>query len=177
MFVGRLVLEKGILLLLEALIESNIQNKWKLNIVGEGPLKEKLKLLIKEYNLEDNIQFWGYLSQERLAILYRESDIYVSPSFSEGFGLTVAEASACGITCLTSDLPSFSEILENYPAWIKFKNKDKEDLKRKLINVLLTYDELNQYKVQSSKYIIKKYSWKNIASIYSNLYRKFANEG
>lgn len=54
---------------------------------------------------------WSGMPREMLAILYNAADIYVSPTGGEGFGLTLAEASACGVPVVTTDFAAGTEVV------------------------------------------------------------------
>lgn len=64
----------------------------KLLIVGEGQLKSDLLNLVKEYNLENVITFYGQVPNKKVYELLSNSNIFVLPSAPEGFGITYVEA-------------------------------------------------------------------------------------
>lgn len=112
LYVGRIQTYKGILTLLEAIIELHQQNKinkeWRVLIVG-GPsgnngdiLYKKLNDRIQDYKLENIISFISSQSRENMIHLYRKADIVCIPSFSESFCFVAVEAQACGIPVLSS---------------------------------------------------------------------------
>lgn len=89
--IGRLVYQKGYEYAIEAakyLKENNIDFRWY--VIGEGNLKEELKKMVNEYNLEDEFKFLGTFTNPYPFI--KECDIYCQPSRFEGFGLAIAEA-------------------------------------------------------------------------------------
>ncbi|MBQ7042379.1 MAG: glycosyltransferase [Muribaculaceae bacterium] len=89
--VARLVPQKGHYLAVEVariLNESGLKFLWY--FVGDGPCRNKIQSLIKKYNLEAQIKLLGLQSNPYPYI--RACDIYVQPSISEGFGITIAEA-------------------------------------------------------------------------------------
>lgn len=86
-FVGRLIPEKGIVQLINAVKKLSTEMNIVLAVAGDGPL---LKRLCKDKN--DNIIFLGTLSHERVMGLLKKSDIYCLPSDSEGFPTGVLEA-------------------------------------------------------------------------------------
>jgi len=67
-----------------------------LRLVGEGPLEHELKALVAENKLEAYVTFTPLVAQQRLAELYRESDIIALVSENEGFGLVLIEAGLTG---------------------------------------------------------------------------------
>ena len=74
------------------------------------PVPCSLKRLVDEIGLAGRVQFIErFLSREELSSLYSVAALFVHPYSGEQFGLTVAEAMACGIPVITSDLPSSRE--------------------------------------------------------------------
>jgi len=97
-FVGRLVKYKGVEYLIKAaFLLSKKRHDFKVIIIGDGPLKYKLKKMTKELNLEKMIIFTGKVSNGRLKnMMKKECDIFVLPSIyrSEALGLALVEAMA-----------------------------------------------------------------------------------
>ena len=74
---------------------------WELNIYGEGPLKDYLKRICKIFNLDPDKILKG--TTKNIEEIYRNADLFVFPSISKGFGLTVLEAMNCGLPCIAFD--------------------------------------------------------------------------
>ena len=77
--------------------------------IGSG-FTDGQKGLIRKLNLEDSVKFLGAVSEEDLVVLYNIADVFVFPSFYEGFGLPVLEAMACGTPVVTSNVSSMPEV-------------------------------------------------------------------
>jgi glycosyltransferase involved in cell wall biosynthesis len=100
--VGRMEEEKNLEFLFDCL--KNIIKKHsrvKLMFVGEGSLKEKLKRKAEEERIESNILFPGIAKREEIQDFYAAGDIYLQTSTSETQGLSLYEAMAGGLPCLT----------------------------------------------------------------------------
>lgn len=99
-FVGRLATYKGLEYLLMAThLVSKKRNDFKIVIIGDGPLKYKLKHMTKELFIEEFVDFKGSVSdKELMTLLKEECDIFVLPSIyrSEAFGISMMEAMALG---------------------------------------------------------------------------------
>jgi len=112
LFVGRLEKRKGLLFLINslAIYKKIFKEEFILNIVGKGDNK-KHKDVVKKLNLEEEITFQGYLSDEELNNYYRNSDIFIIHSQMEGFGLTILEAIQFGIPIIGTNRGAIPEIL------------------------------------------------------------------
>jgi phosphatidylinositol alpha-1,6-mannosyltransferase len=65
-------------------------------IAGDGDDCPRLQELARNHNVEENVRFLGFITDERLPDLYRAADVFVMPSTGEGFGIVYLEAMACG---------------------------------------------------------------------------------
>ena len=84
----------------------------KLIICGEGDLSDYLKDMVNHYNLGKDVLFSGKVDDVQPYL--RSSDVFVLSSLSEGFGIVLVEALACGCPIVASDCPyGPREILEN----------------------------------------------------------------
>lgn len=111
LYVGSLYPHKNLSLVLQSL---KSLPKYKLLIVGSrNVFQDKVKAQIKYKEIEDQVEFLGYVPDDDLAKLYQQASALVQPSFSEGFGLTGIEAMSFGTSVLASDIPIFKEIYKD----------------------------------------------------------------
>ena len=76
----------------------------------QGWMYEQVFQLVESLGLKERVCFTGYVDGEDLPALYSLADVFVYPSFYEGFGLPVLEAMACGVPVITSRVSSLPEI-------------------------------------------------------------------
>lgn len=102
---------KGLEQILEALLALP---DYAFAIIGEGPDVTRLKILSEKKGISDRVLFFPYQKNPCNYLPY--FDVYVMPSYSEGFGLSMVEAALAkkGIVC--SDIPSFREIFSGHEA-------------------------------------------------------------
>lgn len=112
LYVGRLVPEKGLPLLLDALARLDAMGlPLRLRLVGAGPLHDELTRRAAERNLSDRVEFLGPVGQEDLPGLYRWADVFVLPSFQEGLPVVLMEALACGVPVVTTRVAGIPELV------------------------------------------------------------------
>ena len=102
-FAGRLIKEKNVNILIEALniIKKEVPDV-KCIIIGDGPEKRRLEKMAYDLGLEGNIEFKGFLADHNEVISYmKSSKVFVLPSTREGFGIVALEANACGLPVVT----------------------------------------------------------------------------
>lgn len=111
-FVGRLEPVKNVLALFEAfvsLIEQGVNAE--LWIVGDGSERAELERRVIATGLAERVRLWGY--QAAPSSLVRQCHVYVQPSLSEGFGIALVEAMACGVPVIATAVGGAPEIIEN----------------------------------------------------------------
>lgn len=122
-----------------------------------------------ELGLEDEIIRTGFIDQKELALFYNAAEIFVIPSFYEGFGLIGLEAMACGTPVVSSNTTSLPEVLGN--AAIYFNPKNPEEMAEK-IKLVLTDKKLYNELVEKGFKQIKKYSWGEMGEKTIEMYGK-----
>jgi len=172
-FSGRLVKNKGIILLLKAVKKLKIKNqKLKVIIVGDGPLKPKIEKFIKKNNLQNNVEFSGWLpTTNNVAEIYNQSRLMVMPSFNEGGPRVTLEAMACRVPVLTSRVGVMLDIIKNNENGI-FIDWKVEDIVNKIM--LLLKDNNLRNKIAENGYdavqqFERKKAIENYAKSYQNL--------
>lgn len=98
-----LVPDKGIDVMLSALALYNQTNShWALTIIGNGPEKVKLQQLTQRLQISDHVHFTGSITKQEIKTIYSHTDLYLSASFCETFGVAILEALACGIPVIST---------------------------------------------------------------------------
>ncbi len=114
LFIGSLIPRKGLPFLIEA-AKRIVQEKkeTKFLIVGDGPQRKELDLLIQAMGLTGNFFFMKNVPNFKLAALYNSADVFVLPSIQEGQGIVLLEAQACGRPVVAFDIGGVNEAVLN----------------------------------------------------------------
>ena len=96
---GRVDRRKGVLDMLRAL--PDVAGEWIATVSGIGPDLEAAKALALQLGLTDRVRFTGYADYEAVPELYRAHDVFVSPTYAEGFSNTILEAMASGLAVVS----------------------------------------------------------------------------
>ena len=176
LFVGRLVHQKGIRFLLEAI--SILQNKYKKYIkaavVGGGPLEKELKKMCEELKINDSVEFLGI--RRDIDQLMKSSKLFVLPSCWEGFGIVLIEAMKNRLPIVATNIGGIPEIITDGNEGILIPKANSEILANS-INRLLENSELrnqfiqNAYKKVQNHYSIEKYAH-SLLNLYFNILNK-----
>ena len=110
-FAGRLSQQKNPLFLMKSLSHIN-KLPWRLDVLGDGPLKPAAQNLATELGLASKVFFHGWVSPEQVLATMQTSDILVLPSLSEGLPLVGVQALAAGLAILGSDIGGISDVVQ-----------------------------------------------------------------
>ena len=112
--VGRLMPSKGIDRLLEAVsLARQSVHDLRLEIVGEGPEEGALRQRATDLGISEAVQFRGRVDDEALVSAYRRAAVVASASVSEGWGMTLTEAAACGTPAVASDINGHRDAVQH----------------------------------------------------------------
>ena len=112
--VGRLVAEKGQLLLIEAAARLARKGVWfELVLVGDGPIRGQLEELIEKYALKDRIRMTGWISSTAVRDEILAARVLVQPSFAEGLPVVIMEAMALRRPVLATFIAGIPELVRH----------------------------------------------------------------
>ncbi|MFC1815842.1 glycosyltransferase family 4 protein [Thermodesulfobacteriota bacterium] len=175
LFAGALHPEKGALCLMAA--SQHIRFPHKIWIAGDGWLFNQLKEITRERDI-DNVNFWGWVSEEKLSDLYKQASVVVMPSLCpETFGLSGVEALAAGRPVVAFDVGGISEwLLDGYNGFLV--PVGNVELLANRIGQLLQDPELsNKMGRNGAKFVRKKFSSENhvkgLLSVYEEAIASF----
>lgn len=147
---------------------SNLENIF-LNIIGDGPEREGLEQLAKELGIEEQVIFHGLLNRPKVFGVLQQSNVLVSSSDLETFGVTLIEALSCGIPVLATRSGGPEEII-NRTNGILVNNQDVHHLAEGLKKSYTDYQRFDPEKIRSE--CIKKYGYEKISNQLTKIYKK-----
>jgi len=161
-FVGRLIKEKNVDLLVRAMgILSQKNKNYQLLIIGDGPERETIVQLICKLALEPRVRMIGFQdNHDEIIARMKSAKICVLPSTREGFGIAALEALACGIPVITVDHPSnaIRDLITEQNGCLC--TLSAEDLADKIFKILAQYKEMKNACIASAE----TFDWDRIAS-------------
>jgi len=145
----------------------------KLVKIGESQsygARENILKLIKDFNLQDDVIFEGYIPEGELPLWYNASDVLVYPCEYAGFGLPPLEAMACGTPVVTSNTTSLPEVVGD--AGIMIDPNDIESMSEMIYQVL-TDSEFKNELVKKGIERSKLFNWDESARRTRDIYESF----
>lgn len=175
--VGRLSKEKGYEDLIYVFNEiMKKDDKFHLDIIGDGNEKEKLNNLIKKLNLEKNITLHGYQSKEYINRYLEKASLYLMCSFEESFGIVLIEAGSFGVPAICFDsAQGANEIIENKKSGYLIANRNKKEMAKKTIELIKDSSTLKDFG-KKSREIAEKYKFENVKKIWLEFLKEVKKE-
>lgn len=141
LYVGRLVLEKGLNRLLD-LFASLKRDDMVLIVAGDGDMRAKLEKQVKDLNIQSKVIFAGNVNREEIWNYYRDADIFILLSYSDGCPTVVREAMFMGVPVIGSSIQSIKAFLgENKERGFLWTEKGGEDEFKYLVDKCLSGGE------------------------------------
>jgi glycosyltransferase involved in cell wall biosynthesis len=134
----------------------------------ERDVEKELYEMIEEYGLNDKVKIIN--PRKDINLIYNIFDIYVMPSITEGQSLCVIEAMLMERLCLLSDIPSFSEMVEEGVNGFLFKSKNVDDLTLKLEYLIKSCKDLSYVGKSARADALIKYDKKKMVANYVSVY-------
>jgi glycogen(starch) synthase len=176
LFVGRLVYEKGIHVLVNAIPKVLEKANAKLIIVGNGYMKDQLSGLVGRIGLGHKVMFTGFVDDDTLRKLQMCADVSVVPSLFEPFGIVALEAMAAKSPVVVSDTGGLSEIVEHEVSGVKAYVDNPDSLAWGITKVLTDDKYADWLRTNAYKRIQEKYNWDKIAQQTKTIYSNVLNE-
>jgi len=167
LFVGRLWHHKRVELIIEAMALTKPLNK--LIIVGNGPELQKLKKLVKNLGINQNVQFAGDVSTKELERLYNECTCCVYVPVREPFGIVPLEAAAAGRPSVVSVCGGYNEILTD-SACIKVPSE--KGAIAEAIHRLMSNPDLAMKMGKTARKLVEPYTWERTAETLMGMFQE-----
>lgn len=131
-----------------------------------APMVTDVEALVKSMGIEDKVKLLGFVSQEDLPALYRNSQMFCYPSFYEGFGLPVLEAMCQGVPVVTAKSSSLPEV--GGDGVLYCDPSDIEEMSR-VMKKILTDENLRKTLSEKGKKRSGYFSWDNFTQKILNI--------
>lgn len=178
--IGRMVEKKGFEYAIKSI--ANLKESCHvvtLNLFGDGPLKDELQSLTKKLNLNDYVNFHGYVPIAKVMQNLDRHSILLAPSVTaedgdkEGLPNTILEAMAKGIPVIASKHAAIPEAIENNSTGFLVDERNPKQISDKINYILNNKDPIDEIRQSARNYIEKNHSIEQmvnkVESIYNNL--------
>ena len=175
LFVGRLMPQKGIDLLIEAL--SQLPNDIGLDVVGDGPDRSALAARTASLGLNHRVTFHGAVKQPALAVFYQRALALVVPSSQEGLGLVAVEAQLCETPVVAFDSGGLPDVVQHDRTGILVRDRSAAALAA-AIRSMLERDDLGAALGAAGRlHALATFAPESVARKYADVYRSVIGSG
>jgi glycosyltransferase involved in cell wall biosynthesis len=169
-FVGRLSVQKGIEYLLKAFLKVKSRLNAHLLIAGTGELEEHIKKFISQNNLKDSVYLLGF--RDDTNNIMRTIDLLILPSLWEGFGIVLIEAMAAGKPCLTTQISSMPEIVENNISGIVVSARDSNSLAEACLKIISDKELANKMGMEGKRIANERFEIVKMIDSYEKVFNE-----
>jgi glycosyltransferase involved in cell wall biosynthesis len=162
----------GLLRAFEDVMRAHPKLKHRLLFVGKDTwYTPKVREAVKSSSVADRVHFAGFVDDADLVTFYNACDLFVYPSFYEGFGLPILEAMACGRAVACSNTTAMPEVADS--AGLLFNPADTGEIGRAMSDILLD-PELQARLERLGLQRAASFSWRRSAAQTMNVYYEVA---
>ncbi len=176
-YAGNAYPHKNLKRLIEAVVSINRFSKTQITLAissARNVFTNRLQNLIEKLKATKYVKLLGFVEDRQLGGLYKNSEAFVFPSVSEGFGLPGLEAMNAGTLVTASDIPVFKEIYKDNA--IYFNPLDFSSIQNTLVRILELDQKERQEKIKRAIEFAKKYSWNKMAKETMQIYKNTAQK-
>ena len=170
LFVSRLIERKGLQFIIPQLqkIQDSTEKEVKLVVVGDGPYREQLETITREYKVTDMVEFVGQKNKKEIVPFYQNADLFILPSAKEGMPNVVLEAMACGLPIIMTPCEGSKELVQDN-GYILLTSEMGEKIQQ-----LLRDKEMLQKLGHNSRRIVEEqFCWGHVVENYLTLMSKY----
>ena len=168
LFVGRLVEQKGVHFLIEAIAGTRLHAV----IVGDGPLLSSLRSLSRRLRVERQVHFVGAIpwASDELPKFYAEAETFVIPTLGEGLPMVGLEAMASGLPLVGADIFGTGKMIKHGCNGFRIKVGDTSQLRERLVQLSEDGSLRKTMGAHSREMAETLYSWEHVAEQTLKLY-------
>lgn len=177
-YIGRISHEKNLLYLLECMntVLKRVTNT-KMLIIGDGPQMKEIKEKIASLQLSDKVILTGKIPHEQLvkSSIFKASDLFVTASTTETFGITTLETQVNGLPCIAIKAKGTEDLIKDGINGYLVKRGDKQKFANRVIE-LLTNPSIYKEMQKNTKELVKEHDLKKVIILWEKEYKKLIGE-
>ena len=173
-YIGRLVEGKGLEDLFEAVKVlknwNSYTENWKLLIYGIGPLETQLKRLAEKLNIADKIEWREFVSYGKVPEALLQIDIFVYPSWHEGFGRSIMEALAMERAVVATRVGGIPDLIKDGENGFLVEPHNPSALAEKIKELIGDKELREKFGKAGREYVSKNYEWNDGIKKFADLF-------
>jgi glycogen(starch) synthase len=175
--VGRVVVEKGLHVLIRALPLVLAESpSARVVIAGKGPELESLRSLARSLDVGEKTVLTGFIADKDRDRLFKVADCAVFPSLYEPFGIVALEAMAAECPVVVSEVGGLRDVVQHRETGLKVQPDDPESLAWGIVHTLQHSELAAQRVAKAYRVVREEYNWERIARLTADVYRRVIAE-
>ena len=140
------------------------------NLTADPEYSYSLKNMASVLGISEKVHFWGFVESEVARDLMQASDLFVLPTKEEGFGLSIAEAQACGVPVLGSAIPPLDEVVAEGVSGFLLEPDKPEQFALRATMILTSESIRRQMSGAAREWILSRFSLSSFCESITSLY-------
>jgi len=172
-YVGRLVDGKGLEDFLEAISKLNLQAisfKFQVLIFGTGPLERKLKKMANDLDISEKIEWRGFVPYSKVPEALSQIDIFVYPSWHEGFGRSIMEALAMEKAVVATRVGGIPDLINDKENGFLIEPHNPEALAEKIKELIQNNNFREKFSKAGRKWVSENFEWNEGIKKFADLF-------
>ena len=170
-YLGRLIDSKGLEDLFRAIAILKLQNlEFNCLIFGNGPLEEKLKKTTENLEINDKIKWRGFVPYSKVPEALSQIDIFVYPSWHEGFGRSIMEALAMEKAVVATRVGGIPDLIKDNVNGFLVSPHNSQELAQKIKELVGDKELRNKFGKAGRKWVSENFEWGDGIKKFANLF-------
>lgn len=148
----------------------------QLSMAGNGPITSQLKELVSRYELEQNVEFVGFIDNQEVPAFIGKHHLMVMPSLQESFGVAVLEAAVCGRSTVATRVGGIPEVIQDGVTGLLVSPGSHLELAEAIIRLYTDQKLLAQMGDAAYSFVKKTYDWDQSLDMMEKLYDRVLYE-
>jgi len=141
-----------------------------LSIAGKGEMTGELKKMVKELNIEKNVEFNGFIDNKEIYKFIQKHHAVVMPSREEGFGVAALEAGICGRPVIATNVGGIPEVVDNNKTGLLVPSDDYQALAEAILKLADNRNLNAKMGQQGIEFVRENYTWEKSIDSMIRLY-------
>lgn len=172
-YFGRIVREKGVHTLIEALAHP-AASKLRVVFAGRGPALDEIQARAHSLGIGDRVLFSTWLDAKQLSSLVRRASFAVLPSLEESFGNTMAESMALSVPVISTTAGSIPELITHERTGVLVAPEDHEALARAMASLADNAEQRARLGAAGRTHVERNLTWDASAAAFETIYERVA---
>lgn len=171
-YIGRFSEEKGVMNLLESILEIlKINNNLKFIIGGDGPLKNEIKNFIYNNNISENVNLIEWIEHDDLPNILNELKLIILPSYTEGLPNILIESMACGTPVLATSVGSIPDIISNEENGFIMDGNSPKTITKSILKIL-EFPNLQKITINANETVKERFNINYVSEKWLNILKE-----